>query len=129
MIRELSVGQSAAGDTFKEEFPESGNSLKFKSQGTGPSLGRWGFYFLFCGSVSYMLFTLSFLEDRDSSPSWLCVEETFMKMLSHGVDGWARCSLQSLHGLSWVPFFFSPYEDALYKISSKKVSPTIDHCF
>lgn len=98
-------------------------------KGTGSSLGRWGFYFLFCGSVSYMLFTLSFLEDRDSSPSWLCVEETFMKMLSHGVDGWARCSLQSLHGLSWVPFFFSPYEDALYKISSKKVSPTIDHCF
>lgn len=49
-IRVAGAGQSAPGDTFREEFPGLSNSLKFKSQRNRT----------FVGTVSVLLLALWF---------------------------------------------------------------------
>lgn len=120
MIRVAGVGQSVPGDIFKEEFLGSSNSLKFKSQRNRAFAGTSGFYFLLCGSIGGVSFTL---ESPGQSqvpraprtplpPSRLRVQGMLMKMLPYGVDCWTRCGLQSP---PHAPFFlirFSPGRSA-----------------
>lgn len=129
MIRELSVGQSAAGDTFKEEFPESSNSLKFKSQRNRTFPGTLGILFLVLWFSQLHVVHSQLLRGQRFQPLLaLCGGDIYENAFP-----WCRWLGKMLAAISsWTvlgTIFFSPYEDALYKISSKKVSPTIDHCF